>query len=88
MFTNNISNKRMHTSEVKPGGKDEWKRIIQNALSDSPAKKKTFQTLLEFLGGGGSSRMMCLAILKTWKKILDLDLAIPNLLEESESTVD
>ena len=32
--------------------------------------------------------MMCLAILKTWKKILDLDLAIPNVLEESESTVD
>ena len=67
VFTNNISDKRMHASEVKPVGKDEQKRIIQNAPSDSPAKRQKFQTLLEFWGGGGSSRMMCLAILKTWK---------------------
>ena len=38
----------MHASEVKPVGKDEQKRIIQNAPSDSPAKKQKFQTLLEF----------------------------------------
>ena len=43
----------MHASEVKPVGKDEQKRIIQNAPSDSPAKKQKFQTLLEVLGGGG-----------------------------------
>ena len=40
-------------SEVKPGGKDEQKRLIYNASSDSPAKKQTFQSLLEFWGGGG-----------------------------------
>ena len=43
----------MHASEVKPVGKDEQKRIIQNAPSDSPAKRQKFQTLLEFWGGGG-----------------------------------
>ena len=44
----------MHASEVKPVGKDEQKRIIQNAPSDSPAKKHKFQTLLVLGEEGGS----------------------------------